>query len=106
MDFTNRDVTKNIIEFIKNNNLSFKNGSTNYNAIILCGYAAYLEENDVEITSDIILEAIEKSETQVDDLSNVTNEVETLFEYAKEKGYAAFWHKENAHKQYTFEKID
>lgn len=85
---------KKIIQFIKNNNLEFEEGTRNSTIIILIGYSQYLEMNQEELEEeleDIIIED-----------NFVKEEIERLWGYCKIKKYKDFWKTETAKDQYEF----
>jgi len=85
---------KKIIQFIKNNNLEFEEGTRNSTIIILIGYSQYLEMNQEELEEeleDIIIED-----------NFVKEEIERLWDYCKIKKYKDFWKTGTAKDQYKF----
>lgn len=84
---------KQLEKFIKENELTFEEGSRNSNATIICGFATFIEAE----LSDVLLSIPEKNRTE-----DLNIELERVFNYAFTNGYGKFWLKEQAKEQYIF----
>ena len=85
--------------FIKDNNLSFKEGQRNTNATILCGYALFIGVEDLELIED----AIEQVFTfEVWEDGELQDEIDRVFNYTKFNNYGKWWEKPEATKMYKF----
>lgn len=90
-----------LIKFIKENNLTFNEGERNTNITILVGFSLAIEAEMGEI-----LQAIKKSDTEYQNIFFIEEEIKRVYDYAEDNNYDDFWLTEEAHDQYTFEKID
>jgi len=80
-------------KFIKDNNLKFSVGNRNSSAVILCGFALYKEQN-----VNNCLEAIDGRSLTTD----LQDEIERVFKYARINNYGDFWKTAKAKKEYVF----
>lgn len=85
--------------FIKDNNLSFKEGQRNTNATIICGYALFIGVEDEELVEDAI-EQVFTSKIWED--TELQDEIDRVFRYAKSNNYGKWWEKPEAAKMYKF----
>lgn len=85
--------------FIKDNNLSFEEGERNTNATILCGYALFIGVSDVELIKCALGEY---SSTKIWYDSELEDEIERVYIYAKHHNYGKWWEKPEAAKMYKF----
>ena len=79
--------------FIKDNNLTFEEGSRNSNIVVLCGYACHIGADKFDC-----VEALDKK----DKVLAATMEIERVHDYATIHNYKAFWRTEAAKEQYKF----
>lgn len=79
-------------KFIKDNNLTFEEGTRNSDSCILAGYALHLQMNMTEVMQCI--------ETVCPDSTNYREEFIPVFEHATNKGYGSWWAYEDNSKQY------
>lgn len=104
MNFTNRDVTKNIIEFIKNNDLKFTAGRRNTDLVLLCGFVDYLCEHvsHVDLFYDLANEIETNKELKLifsDWISSygelaAYDEIDRVWRFAAEASYGVWWTKD------------
>lgn len=79
--------------FIKDNNLSFKEGQRNTNATILCGYALFIGAS--------IQDCKEAIPTELS-TGQLNAEIERVYNYANDSNYGKWWKKPEATKMYKF----
>jgi hypothetical protein len=103
MNFTNRDVTKNIIEFIKNNDLEFTAGRRNSDLVTLCGFTDYLcdyvsghgisDSYDLveEIESNEELNMIFSDWIDVHGGETAYDDIDTIWVYTRQASYGKWW---------------
>jgi hypothetical protein len=83
-----------IQEFIKNNNLSFEEGSRNTTVVVLIGYAQHLGLTETELDDEL-------SEQYKED-AFICEEVTRLFDYCKARNYKNYWSTPLAKETYKF----
>lgn len=81
-------------EFIKNNNISFKEGNRNSSVVVLIGYAQHLGMEQEELEKQLAKE-IKKDKF-------IGEEIQRLWLYCENNNYKMFWKKAAAKKKYTF----
>ena len=81
---------KTIENFIKNNELVFKDGHRNVSLVIICGYSLYKN-----IPLNDLINFFKNDERTLKELKRV-------YDYAKDNNYDKFWKTEKAKKQYIF----
>lgn len=88
---------KEILKFIKENNLSFNDSGSglNGNCVILAGYANYLNKENSQEIIDAIKE-VHPTSPEFDD------EFTRVFDYANSNNYGAWWKMPEAQKLYEF----
>lgn len=79
--------------FIKDNNLSFKEGQRNTNATILCGYALFIGASIQDCKESIPTEM---------STGQLNAEIERVYNYADDNNYGKWWEKPEAAKMYKF----
>lgn len=79
-------------KFIKDNNLTFKEGSRNQDSTIVAGYALHLQMN--------MTEAMQCIEEVCPNSSNYREEFIPVFEFANKKGYGSWWAYEDNRKSF------
>jgi len=75
-----------LINFIKNNGLTFGDGRRNYDFTIISGYALYLDIDEVEEVEEAIEEFLSLP-LSADDSA----ELYRVFEYAYDNNYGTWW---------------
>lgn len=85
-----------IKKFIKDNKLTFKEGTRNSDSVILSGYSLSLQVRDSEIVKQAIDEILPNAD------ANYKEELDRVFSYAKANNYGSWWNTANAEKQYIF----
>lgn len=84
----------NIKQFIKENNLSFEEGSRNTTVTILIGYAQHLGLEQDALESEL--------SSQIEASGFIQDEVDRLWAYCAAKNYKHYWTTPIAQKQYKF----
>lgn len=82
-------------KFIKENNIEIAPGHRNEPLTVLSGYALYLYCDVEEVKKAL------KGQPHGED-SVTLNELERVFEYAKDGSYGCWWEKEDAKLEYKF----
>ena len=84
-------------QFIKDNKLSFKEGSRNSDSVVLAGFCCYLDLKlrDVQEIKDCIKEVCP-------DHDDFEGEFDRVFDFAYCNDYAKYWNTEEAKKSYIF----
>lgn len=85
-----------IQEFIKNNNLTFKEGTRNTDSVILSGYSLYLGIKTAKELEKVIDAALPDADC------DYYEELDRVFSYASENNYGKWWETETAIKTYKF----
>lgn len=80
-------------KFIKDNNLTFKEGTRNHDSTILSGYALHLGTQSMTDVMQCIEEVCPDS-------VNYREEFIPVFTFAKQKGYGSWWAHEDNRKAY------
>lgn len=88
-------------KFIIDNNLTFVEGNSNTNAVVICGYGCYLEATVNEINTAIL-----QSDVNIADITWLEGEIERVFEFADDNAYADYWLTDKASDEWKFEKED
>lgn len=83
-------------KFIKENNLTFAEGSRNTDAVVISGYALHLGINDVNVIENVIEKTVSTRGWEYD------KELKRVFEYAKDNNYGQWWTPESAKTMYKF----
>lgn len=83
-------------KFIKENNLTFAEGSRNTDAVVISGYALHLGINDVNVIENVIEKTVSTRGWEYD------KELRRVFEYAKDNNYGQWWTLEGAKTMYKF----
>lgn len=88
---------KEILKFVKDNNLDFdlEGSALNGNCVILAGFACYMDKDD----SQEIIDAIKEVNSTSDAFDA---EFERVFDYANTNSYGAWWKLPQAKKLYKF----
>jgi hypothetical protein len=81
--------------FIVDNNLQFTEGRRNSDSTIISGFALHIGETEITNIEQAIEEAIVEPDEYYDEL-------EKVFEYAKNNNYHQYWTSKDAKKQYKF----
>lgn len=84
-----------IIKFIKDNKLDFESTGSglNSNCTILSGYALHLDLSFEDLCDEL-------AETPLS--RNATEELERVFDYAKDHDYGEYWTSKDAKERYVF----
>ena len=92
------EIKEKIVKFIKNNNLTFEEGSRNTDSVLLSGYCLYLKLDleDIDDICDIIRYTCEFNDI-------FSDEFERVFKYAKLNHYHKWWEIEENRKMYVIE---
>lgn len=85
---------KDIRNFIKDNNISFAEGSRNTSVTTLIGYAQHLGLTQSEFKGEL------KQEIKEDRF--IKQEIDRLWNYCKVNNYKKFWSSQKAKTQYNF----
>ena len=80
-------------QFIKDNNLSFKEGKRNTSSTILSGYALHIGAS---------VENCKESVNTEEFTTAVAHELERVYNYAKSNNYNKFWEQPEAKTMYKF----
>lgn len=83
-----------IKEFIKNNDLSFEEGSRNTTVVILIGYSQFLGLTKIQLEEEL--------DEQIEDDYFIQEEIDRLWEFCKNRNYKDFWVTEKAKEEYNF----
>lgn len=75
-----------LINFIKNNGLTFQHGCRNSDFTVISGYALYLDIDEVEEVEEAIEEFLS---LPLD--ADVSGELYRVFEYAYDNNYGLWW---------------
>ena len=81
-------------QFISDNKLEFTEGQRNTNLVILVGFSLY--------NGNTIGEIKESIPANSDDLGEIYEEIERLYEYCNKNNYGGFWKTSTAKTQYKF----
>ena len=81
-------------KFIEDNNISFARGERNTSVVTLIGYAQFKGLSKVDLETELSNE-IEKD-------GFIEDEIDRLWDYCKDRKYAAFWKKKEAKVKYIF----
>ena len=81
-------------EFIKENNLSFEEGSRNSTVTVLVSYAQHLGLGQDTLEKEL--------EEQIKEDSFIGSEIDRLFPYCKIKNYKKYWSTPEARNIYKF----
>jgi hypothetical protein len=93
---TNKEKLDKIEKFIDENNLSFEEGRRNSDSTILSGFALYVGLKTLPTLKLAV-------ENRCDDREwGWEEELERVFEYAKDNNYELYWASEDAKDRYTF----
>lgn len=76
-------------KFIKNNKLEFVEGRRNNDITILSGFACYIDATEEELKKAIKIPSLDE-------------EIERVFDYAKENDYGEWWTEDAAKIEYKF----
>ena len=89
-----------LIDFIKNNDLSFKEGRRNSDITVICGYALHLDEyHDWERD---IKEAIIEVHGEGIWSDFMEEEVYRVFDFAYNNNYGDWWSSDEAKEKYVY----
>lgn len=83
-----------IQKFIKDNKLSFKQGSRNTTCTVLTGYAQYLGLSENKLKAEVV--------DEIDADKFIGEEISRVWKYAESKGYKNYWETLDAKKQWKF----
>ncbi len=83
-----------IREFIKENSLSFVEGSRNTSCVIIIGYALHLGLTQTELEAEL--------QPEIKEDGFILDELNRLFAYCLKNNYGKFWSSKEAKKQYKF----
>jgi len=89
-----------LIQFIKDNEIEFREGNRNTPATILAGFSKHLGFKDWADVSEFLYES---EELELDPISE--NEMDRVLKYVyegTEKDYALFWKTEQARNQFVY----
>jgi len=81
-------------KFIEDNNISFAQGERNTTVVTLIGYAQHLKLTKSEFRGEL--------EREIKEDRFIGEEIERLWDYCKDRKYAAFWKKKEAKDKYIF----
>lgn len=84
-----------IINFIQENNITFKEGTRNTDATVLSGYALYIGIKDVNVLIKII-------DNVLNDTDDYKTELINVFKFSKKNNYDKWWKTEQAKREYKF----
>ena len=90
--------TKELVNFIIENNLNFNGSGSNLNGmcVVLSGYALYRGYTTTEFLKEAVNEVFPKA------VGNYEKELERVFTYADNNLYGKYWTTEEAKLQYKF----
>ena len=83
-----------IQEFIKNNNLSFKEGNRNTTIVVIIGYSQHLGVTQPGLKTEL--------DHEIEDDSFISEEISRLWDYCKTRNYKNFWTTDKAKELYKF----
>ena len=90
--------TKELVNFIIENNLNFNGSGSGLNGmcVVLAGYALHIGYTSPGPLKEAVHEVFPKS------VGNFEKELERVFEFAENANYGKFWKTEEAKLMYTF----
>ena len=97
--------TEKLIQFIKDNKLNFNVAGSGLNSVVvtLCGYALYVDDDEGELDSSDVINAIDKSFQKIPTFrSDYVDEVNRVFPFAESNYYGVWWKNPMAKREYKF----